>query len=332
MYAWDRTKDIDNIDVSKIEGNNFYDLISLVLSKSISKIIKKGMYKEYRSCYEETPSLKGKIKFDDSLKSNRLRNGRVFCEFDEFSNDVIHNQIIKTTLHNILKSEDISKLIKDQVMKIYHYFNNIELTRLSKTTFKNAKIYKNNKHYKLSLDICKLMYDNMITDETDGKITFKEFYREDREMAYIFENFVRNFYRRHLPKCSVRRENIRWDIVGEDIGLLPMMQTDITIEFKDKVIIMDTKYYKNTLANNMEREMFHSNNLYQIFAYLKNSESKGEKHKNSLGILLYPQVDKFLDSKYKIQNHDLKICTVNLNKDWKVIHDRLIDIVKIDEL
>lgn len=326
MYAWDRAKDIKNIDIGNVSGNNLYDLLALVLGKSVSKIIKRGIYKEYKSFYEETPSLRGKINFDDSLKRNSFRNGKGFCEFDEFSDDVIHNRILKFTMYNILKSKDISKCIKDDVMKVYHYFNEVSLIRVSKSDFSNAKIHKNNSYYKLSLDICKLMYDNMMPDESDGGITFKEFYREDREMAYIFENFVRNFYKRHLDNCTVVRENINWDASGDDLSFLPIMQTDITIKEFNKVTIMDTKYYRNSLSRNMDTEKFHSNNLYQIFSYLKNAEAKGEIYIKSRGILLYPEVDKVLDESYEIQGHVVKVCTLNLNDDWCFIHNRLIEI------
>lgn len=330
LYTWDRAKDIDNIDINKVKGNNLYDLLALVLSKSISKVIKKGIYKEYKACYEETPSLKGKINFDDSLKRDSFRKGRAFCEFDEFSYDVIHNQILKYTMHNILKSKEISKPIKDEIMKLYHYFNEVSLIRINKNSFKNAKIHKNNIHYKLTIDICKLIFDNMMPDESDGSITFKEFYKEDREMAYIFENFVRNFYKKHLDDCSVVREDIRWDVKGDNLSFLPLMKTDITIKEKDRVTIMDTKYYRNSLAKNMESEKFHSNNLYQIFSYVKNAEAKGDIYKTSRGMLLYPEVDKPLDESYEIQGHTIKVCTVNLNDDWKCIHNRLLDIYYTD--
>lgn len=326
MYSWDRAKEIESIDINNIEGNNLYDLLSLVLTKSISKIIKKGTYKEYKSCYEETSSLRGKINFDDSLKRNSFRNGKAFCEFDEFSDDVIHNQILKYTMYNILKSKEISKVIKDDIMKVYHYFNGVSLVRVNKVDFNNLKLHKNNLHYKLSLDICNLIYNNMMPDESDGRITFKQFYREDREMAYIFENFVRNFYNRHLENCRVVRENISWDAQGDNLGFLPIMQTDITIKEKSRVTIMDTKYYRNSLSRNMEREKFHSNNLYQIFSYLKNAESKGEIYNSSRGILLYPQVDRYLDEDYDVQGHKIKVCTLNLNEEWESIHNRLLEI------
>ena len=123
----------DNID--KVKGNNFYDLLSLVLSKSISNIIKKGIYKEYEPCYEETPSLRGKINFDDSLKRNSFKKGKTFCHFDEFSDDVIHNQILKYTMYNILKSKDICKNIKAPQIGL--------LSDVLKTILYEAIIYNN---------------------------------------------------------------------------------------------------------------------------------------------------------------------------------------------
>ena len=327
MYAWDRAKEIENINVSKLQGDNLYELLALVLCRSISRIIKKGIYKEYKLNYEEASSLKGKINFDDSLKRNSFRNGRAYCEFDEFSEDVYINQIIKATLYNLLKSRDISKIIKIDIMKVYHYFNHISLIKLNKSIFISTKIHKNNIHYKLSIDICKLIYENMIIDEKDQQITFKKFHTDDREMAYIFENFVRNFYKRNLCGYSVVREDISWNVDEDIFKLLPKMQTDITVKNKEKVIIMDTKYYRKTLSQNMNSNKIHSNNLYQIFSYIKNAEAKGGMYLNSTGILLYPRVDNDLSLRYNIQNHQLKICTVNLNEDWQSIHERLLEII-----
>lgn len=326
MYVWDRAKDIEIINIDEIKGNNFYDLLALVLAKSTSKLIKKGIYKEYKPCYEETASLKGKINFADSLKRNSFKNGKAFCHFDEFSNDVIHNQILKYIMYNILKSNDISKNIKNDIVKVYNYFNGVSLIRINAVDFSNARIHKNNLHYKLSLDICKLIYNNMMPDESNGSITFKEFYKEDKEMAYIFENFVRNFYKRHLNNCNVSSEHIKWDVSGDNQEFLPIMKTDTTIKDDNNVTIIDTKYYSNSLAVNWDKEKFHSNNLYQIFSYLKNAEAKGEIYKNSTGVLLYPQVDKAFDKSYDIQNHIIRMCTLNLDDDWEYIEKNLLNI------
>lgn len=324
-YAWNRAEEVENLALKGIKGDNLYDLLSLVLCNSVSKIIKRGIYKEYISRNEETYSLKGKINFGESLKKNSFRNGRAYCEFDEFSDDIIHNQIIKATLYNILKCRDVAKNIKDKVMKLYHYFEHISTIKLNKTSFNQAKIHRNNRYYKFSMDICKLIYNDMIVDEVSGNVSFN--YKEEEKLAYLFEEFVRNFYKIHLSNSHVCRENIKWDASGDAMDFLPIMQTDITIKRDDEIIIMDTKYYTKTLVSNMGQDKYHSTNMYQMFSYLKNAEVKGELYKQSRGILLYPQVNKSLDNIYEIQGHTLKICTVNLNDDWTSIHNRLLEIV-----
>ena len=94
-YAWNRVEEVKKLNLKGIKGNNFYDLLSLALCNSVSKIIKRGIYKEYIYTNEETYSLKGKIDFGVSLKKNSIRNGTAYCQFDEFTDDIIHNQIIK---------------------------------------------------------------------------------------------------------------------------------------------------------------------------------------------------------------------------------------------
>lgn len=324
-YAWNRalSKNVTNLNGIKCE--NLYDLLGLALYDSVSRLIKKGIYKEYIIVNKEISSLKGKINFGESLKNNSFRNGRAYCEFDEFSDNIIYNQIIKATIHNLLKSKTVCKDIKDRLIKIYRHFGHIHLIKINKKYIDKAIVKKNNRHYKLSLDICKLIYNDMIIDEKDGSITFNF---EEEKMAYLFEEFVRNFYKINLKDSKVYREQIKWNLEGSEMNYIPTMKTDITIKTGNEVIILDTKYYQKTLAKNLGQDKYHSSHMYQIFSYLKNAEAKGGGYENATGILVYPQVEKEIDNVYKLGNHNLKICTVNLNDEWENIHNRLLEIIK----
>lgn len=90
---------------------------------------------------------------------------------------------------------------------------------------------------------------------------------------------------------------------------------------------MDTKYYGSVLTNNMGSEKLISSNLYQVFAYLKNNESKSSIDMNSKGIILYPESNRGLDLEYEIGGHKIKVCTLNLNEEWQDVHNRLLRIV-----
>lgn len=84
-------------------------------------------------------------------------------------------------------------------MKLWEYitiFFIISNINLNKYYFEKVRIHRNNKYYKLPLDICKLIYDDIIIDENDGRITFN--YKEEENISYIFEDFARSFYVMHL--------------------------------------------------------------------------------------------------------------------------------------
>jgi hypothetical protein len=46
-------------------------------------------------------------------------------------------------------------------------------------------------------------------------------------------------------------------------------------------------------------------------------------------MLLYPSINHEVDFQYKIDNFIIFIKTINLNEDWKVIENKLIEIIKI---
>lgn len=145
-------------------------------------------------------------------------------------------------------------------------------------------------------------------------------------MANLFEKFVLNFYKKECLQYRVGSEQIKWDATGEDITYLPKMKTDITFEGKNDKIIIDTKYYSQTMRNYFEKESIISGHLYQLYAYLSNYE-KGNDDKPLTGILLYPRVQKDLNLLFDIKGYKVKICTVDLNKQWQGIHKRLLEVV-----
>lgn len=55
------------------------------------------------------------------------------------------------------------------------------------------------------------------------------------------------------------------------------METDISLENEEKKIIIDAKYYKETMTVNYDKERIRSSNLYQLFSYLLNQQDGSEK-------------------------------------------------------
>ena len=109
---------------------------------------------------------------------------------------------------------------------------------------------------------------------------------------------------------------------GENNTFLPKMQTDISIKLGDRKLIIDAKYYTETLQKYYDTEKIHSQHLYQLFAYLKNQENPQAE-----GILIYPTIEKSLSLVFTHEGHKIRIETLNLNQDWKGIRGDLLYII-----
>ena len=221
---------------------------------------------------------------------------------------------------NSIQIENICRLIK--------YFRFIDTISLNKKIFENISFNKMNREYKFIINICQLIFDNLLINKNDNSAEFYNFIEDEKKMAYLFESFIRNFYKKELKGAKVYREDIYWELTGEFVEFLPKMQTDISLEYNDKKYLIDTKYYKKSLVENYGSKKLISGNLYQIFSYLKNNESKSKKDEFATGILLYPRVDKTLYLEYSMDKHNINIYTVNLNSKWNEISKRLISLIR----
>ena len=116
-----------------------------------------------------------------------------------------------------------------------------------------------------------------LIDEKTGSYRFVDFLDDDRRMPYVFQFFVSNFLRIERRDLRISREDIRWRATSEseaDLGLLPRMQTDVSIDTGIKHVILDTKYYRETLTEYHDTKKLHTEHLYQLFSYLSNRVSK----------------------------------------------------------
>ncbi len=332
-YAWDKLEEAERIGIGNSDYNNIPELFARVLNNGCNQLFKRGLEHNYVRVSEEYAGIKGKIDFKESLNKNLFRQGRAICEFDEYEVNILTNQLLKATLKRLSKVKGVDKEIKSQLKANYWKFPNVDDIEPELTLFSRVKIHRNNSFYDFLLKICKLIVENTVLDETAGNYHFKDFVRNEKAMAALFESFVRNFYKKEQHEFLVRREDIDWDaeaLNGSNKGFLPKMQTDITLESESRKLIIETKYYTEALSVRYDTEKFKSHNLYQLYSYLRNIETKTNHSKNNIceGILLYPVVEYDISESYFIGNHKMSVNTIDLNKPWKEITCNLLELIK----
>ncbi len=327
-YSWDALDEKDIVEVNDIDSTELMDLFAKVLIGGTNYLIRRGLDRRYLCSNEDLGVIRGKINFNDTFKRRLLQKGKVSCGYDDLSHNILHNQIIKTTVKYLIYYEGLNNKLKEGLLGLYKYFRDIDEIRLNSKVFSNVILHRNNHYYKFLMNICQIVYENLFIDENTGNTKFQDFERDEARMARLFESFVRNFYKREQKEYKVCREDIYWNDLKQDLhdkGYLPKMQTDISLVSDKRKIIIDTKYSKNTLS---DRGKVKSENLYQLFSYLKNVEIKGGVNESCEGMLLYPQIDKALELEYFIHGHRVQVKTVDLNQEWWMIHRRLLSIIE----
>ena len=87
---------------------------------------------------------------------------------------------------------------------------------------------------------------------------------DEQRMCRLYEKFILEYYRKTFPQITVRAAQIPWGIDNGVTNMLPVMQSDIMLEYNDKILIIDAKYYSHMTQSYYDTHTLHSNNLYQI--------------------------------------------------------------------
>ncbi len=313
------------------EFNNIYNLMCKMLIHSINKLKHLNLKREYDSFEEPLNGVKGRINIGQSIQKMSFVKKQLFCNYDSMSQDILLNQVIKSTIGMLIKYEEIDKNLRLELIKINSHLKDISSILLTKRVFNKLLFKRSDENYKVIINICRFIFEELIVYENGQDVKFLKFV-QDSHMAKLYEKFVLNFLKLNLPKDDyvVHSPKISWNVEDLDAQeYLPEMRTDIVVECKSSntQLIIDTKFYGEifTKSNFGTKVTYRSENMYQIYTYLNNSLFKGKK----LAMLLYPTTDIELNKKHKIGGNYILIRTLNLGKDWNEIEERLLDIASI---
>jgi 5-methylcytosine-specific restriction enzyme subunit McrC len=328
-YAWNKLDEGETVDIASLESTELADLFTRVLSNGVHHLIRRGFDRDYLAFTEETPRIRGRINFSASLKRNLLKFGRPLCEFDELSYNVLHNQILKTTIHNLINTRNLHSDLKDELWEVSRWLRDVDQIRLTAQIFRRVRLHRNNNFYRFLLNICELVFENLLIDEKSGNNRFRDFTRDEGKMRALFEEFVRRFYKLHQTRFDVNSYKLSWNAESDEpnaLQFIPEMRTDICLVSPLRQIIIDCKFSKNIFKTYRGKESVSPAHLYQIYTYLRHAEQQ-KGWKNLEGILLYPVVNQDVNLSLNLDGYPFQIRTIDLNQHWQNIEFDLLKII-----
>lgn len=328
-YAWGRLDEGELVSASVDEVNTPQDLLARILINGSNRVLKDGLDRGYLEYAEESSSLRGKIEFSTSISRMLFEQAKAATFVDELSHNILHNQILKTTLLSLANNDLVDSKLRSELSRLVRKFNDVDLIRLTASVFKRVQIHQNNSFYAFLTNVCELVYFQGTPNSDQGEIKIRDFSRDEVKMRMVFQDFVFNFYRLNQNEYSVRSSKLTWGAVGDQdtLKLLPNMLTDLSLSSATRRIILDTKYYAEAFQSNWGKQSFRSSHLYQLNTYLDSEQRTSSDDRPLDGILLYPATNDEFTFKFKLRDHSITVAAIDLRQDSKLICSRLSDLL-----
>lgn len=325
-YAFQVLRQKNYEDVASEEFEEVQDLFAAILARGIAQQLKQGLYREYITRNEDLPMLRGKLNLQGTIRSQIQRKKLLSCEFDELSVNNVFNRILKTTAQILMQDSNVKQKNKKALKKGMLLFGEVYSIEPAEIRWDFLQYQRNNKNYEMLMNICYFVLNGLLQTTENGRYKMMAF--SDDHMHRLFEKFVLEYFKRHHTYLTeARAAQVKWNLSPETgqgmIRFLPVMQTDVFLRYREKILIIDTKYYGHTMQRRYEKATLHSGNMYQIFTYVKNQDAAGTG--NVSGMLLYARTEEAVapDCSFVMGGNRIGVKTLDLNKDFSLIAAQL---------
>jgi 5-methylcytosine-specific restriction enzyme subunit McrC len=352
----------DEASNADLRESSLFELLVFVLTRWTSELLKYGLFRDFLNVTEDTRRLKKKICFKPLIRKQSLQNGRIVCEYDDLSFDILENRILLSTLRycnyelycrsrmpmDYKKRKELERLSLEVSNQVKLLSSQVGSQEIEDKLFNQLVFHKMNMKYKPILYLCKMIYESGLLYHR-GIEKFIDI--PERKLNQIFERFLRNFLAEKLGSLSYQVEERQFQsntwLQGRDeasVKYMPAIHPDIVVWEKGvPKFVIDAKFYEKPLykvnypqeideGNGEEKEdsfKTHSHNLYQIMAYTQ--------YLNCNGILVYAQTEQgqfeemvYLNDSYYDENEKDKskkrqfgFCTLDLTGNFEEFKNRM---------
>lgn len=302
-----------------------YDFIAKQFLQEVNRLFRRGLIKDYVEKQEATSQLGGRVMMNESLHYLVSKQPILVCVKDEYTTNILLNQIMKSTLQAIASNYYIKEETRRQSFMHQELLPEVDIVPLSKEMFHRIYLTRHNLHYRRMIHIARLLHEFTLLTHKSGDWSLFTAEVDDQSLNQIFEKFLFHFYRIEQKDYRVSSEGLRWNLEGNQ-EFLPSMRTDVSLENRNSLekIVIDAKFYKHIFQENYGKSSFHSHNMYQLFTYLMHQP----KEMNVRGILIYPYNGVEVDESYRWDDRmTIEIMTLNLDDSWKNIYVKLLGVL-----
>lgn len=329
-YAFRAIRGTGTEQIASERFDHLHDLLAEILVRGVGAQVKRGLHHDYLHRSEELVGVRGRIDLTRTIGRRSTTPGQLVCEFDEYEADTPHNQALKSVMVLLLRHGWVDAPRKDALRRLLSHLDAVTLIAPTAIRWGDLTYHRANASYRLLLGVCELIVRGLLPTQDAGNTKLTSWISDDA-MSTLYERFLREYYAHHHPELSPAPRNVAWDLddLSELRSQLPQMRTDVTLRLGGRALIIDAKYYGQSMQTGAwGKATIHSGNLYQVLAYVKNADTARDGSVS--GVLLYArtEADEQPDLDVVVQGNRIAARTLDLNRPWEHLRAQLEDLLR----
>jgi len=290
MLRYLRNSPFKSIDNALLKATSFpvLEIFITTFLEELDLLIKRGVQKHYVRHEENAKSLKGALNFPKNIQLNQIHKERFYVNFDEFSENIAHNRLIKSCLELLVK---LSRSPKNKI-SIHSYLNFLDeipkSTDINKDLIAVGNMNRLFSHYQQILSWIKVFLLNESFTNFKGKNLNKAILFP---MERIFEDYVAYMFKKHGNQSEIDIQKRKYSLVEKHNGKPKFaLKPDFVCFHNNSLNVFDTKW--KLINENLPNKHYgiSQSDMYQLFAY---GEKYAKSGKQVFLHLLYPKTENF---------------------------------------
>ena len=192
----------------------FYNCLANILAEKILDRGRKGFYRTYLPKTENLTYIRGRLNMQQVMQ--KPWDVRLKCDYQEHTANIPDNQILAWTLFIIGRSGFCSENVAPKVAKAFHLLQGlVNLQPFKSSDCVDRKYNRLNEDYQTLHALYRFFLDNTGASHQQGNYSMLPFLID---MAKLYEKFVAEWLRVHLPSHLRVREQEKLSIIHNKIS------------------------------------------------------------------------------------------------------------------
>ena len=283
----------DTFGLQRADG--VLEAIALAFARRTQRAIQRGLLQGYRREEDALNTVRGRIRFGDQIGRRFGIPLPIEVAFDEFTEDVEENRLLKTAIHRLGHTFIRSEQIRREVRSLRPAFTTVGLGSYRRGAAPVVRYTRLNDHYRPAVELARLIIENSSLELLHGEVAGASL-RIDMNM--VFERFLYVALREALglPEHQWKHE----EPLDLDEGKHIKMYPDLSWWAKSRPLFVGDAKYKKPDGG------FQHADIYQMLAYCTAADLPS-------GLLVYA-AGKDTPGTYKIRHagKTIKVASLNL--------------------